>query len=64
MPETPLDGTDEQWDEGWERTLRVNVLEPASLVREAVNHFIAQRRRHADRAVAAGPPSAAPRSRS
>ena len=28
MPETPLDGTDEQWDEGWERTLRVNVLEP------------------------------------
>jgi len=39
MPETPLDGTDEQWDEGWERTLRVNVLEPASLVREAVNHF-------------------------
>ena len=41
MPETPLDGTDEQWDEGWERTLRVNVLEPASLVREAVNHFVA-----------------------
>ena len=40
MPETPLDGTDEQWDEGWERTLRVNVLEPASLVREAVNHFV------------------------
>jgi len=40
MPETPLDGTDEQWDEDWERTLRVNVLEPASLVREAVNHFV------------------------
>lgn len=41
MPETPLDGTDEQWDDGWERTMRVNVLEPASLVREAVNHFTA-----------------------
>lgn len=39
MPETPLDGSDEQWDEGWERTLRVNVLEPASLVREAVRHY-------------------------
>jgi len=41
MPETHLDGDDEQWDEGWERTLRVNVLEPASLVREAVRHFVA-----------------------
>jgi NAD(P)-dependent dehydrogenase (short-subunit alcohol dehydrogenase family) len=41
MPETHLDGDDEQWDEGWERTLRVNVLEPASLAREAVKHFIA-----------------------
>src|SRR4051794_6211739 len=39
--ETPIDGTDEQWDDGWERTLRVNVLEPASLVREAVKHFLA-----------------------
>jgi NAD(P)-dependent dehydrogenase (short-subunit alcohol dehydrogenase family) len=39
MPVTPLDGTDEEWDDGWEQTMRVNVLEPASLVREAVNHF-------------------------
>jgi NAD(P)-dependent dehydrogenase (short-subunit alcohol dehydrogenase family) len=38
-PETPLDGSDEAWDEGWESTLRVNLLEPASLIREAVNHF-------------------------
>jgi NAD(P)-dependent dehydrogenase (short-subunit alcohol dehydrogenase family) len=38
--DTYLDGDDEQWDEGWERTLRVNVIEPASLAREAVNHFI------------------------
>ena len=28
MPETPLDGSDEQWDDGWERTMRVNVLSP------------------------------------
>jgi 3-oxoacyl-[acyl-carrier protein] reductase len=41
MPVTPLDGTDDEWDDGWERTMRVNVLEPASLVREAVNHFTA-----------------------
>jgi NAD(P)-dependent dehydrogenase (short-subunit alcohol dehydrogenase family) len=38
-PETPFDGTDEAWDTGWDETLRVNVLEPVSLIREAVNHF-------------------------
>jgi NAD(P)-dependent dehydrogenase (short-subunit alcohol dehydrogenase family) len=37
--ETPFDGTDEAWDKGWEETMRVNVLEPASLIREAVAHF-------------------------
>ncbi|MDO8209026.1 SDR family NAD(P)-dependent oxidoreductase [Conexibacter sp. CPCC 206217] len=37
--QTPLDGGDEEWDAGWDRTLRVNVLEPASLMREAVNHY-------------------------
>jgi NAD(P)-dependent dehydrogenase (short-subunit alcohol dehydrogenase family) len=39
MPETPFDGDDATWDDGWERTLRVNVLEPASLARAAVGHF-------------------------
>lgn len=38
-PETPFDGPDDVWDAGWEQTMRVNVLEPASLVREAVAHF-------------------------
>ncbi|CAA9518124.1 MAG: hypothetical protein AVDCRST_MAG13-3204 [uncultured Solirubrobacteraceae bacterium] len=38
---SPLGGTDEEWDAAWERTLRVNVQEPASLIREAVGHFIA-----------------------
>ena len=38
-PETPFDGSDEEWDAGWEATLRVNVLEPVSLIREAVKHF-------------------------
>ena len=42
LVETPFDGGDEQWDEGWEATLRVNVLEPTSLIREAVAHFRAQ----------------------
>ena len=37
--ETPFDGADEAWDEGWDEVLRVNVLEPASLIREAVAHF-------------------------
>lgn len=37
--ETPLDGDDETWDAGWERTMRVNVLEPVSLAREAIGHF-------------------------
>jgi NAD(P)-dependent dehydrogenase (short-subunit alcohol dehydrogenase family) len=38
-PETPLDGTDADWDDGWDATLRVNLLEPASLIREAVRHY-------------------------
>lgn len=42
MPETPWDASDEDWDAAWEHTLRVNVLEPASLVREAVRHFLAE----------------------
>jgi NAD(P)-dependent dehydrogenase (short-subunit alcohol dehydrogenase family) len=41
MPNTPLDGAPEAWDEGWERVLRVNVIEPATLMREAVAHFLA-----------------------
>ncbi len=38
--ETPFDGSDDLWDENWEATLRVNVLEPVSLMREAVRHFL------------------------
>ncbi|HXF97080.1 MAG TPA: SDR family oxidoreductase [Gaiellaceae bacterium] len=38
--ETPFEGSDADWDEGWEAILRVNVLEAASLVREAVRHFL------------------------
>jgi NAD(P)-dependent dehydrogenase (short-subunit alcohol dehydrogenase family) len=38
--ETPFDGSDELWDENWDATLRVNVLEPVSLMREAVRHFL------------------------
>ena len=41
LRETPFDGSDELWDEHWEATLRVNVLEPVSLMREAVRHFLA-----------------------
>jgi 3-oxoacyl-[acyl-carrier protein] reductase len=38
-PETPFDASDAEWDAGWEETMRVNVLESANLVREAVVHF-------------------------
>ena len=38
--ETPFDGSDETWDENWRQTLQVNVLEPVSLMREAVRHFL------------------------
>ncbi len=38
--ETPFEGSDEQWDENWEETLRVNVLEPVSLMRAALGHFL------------------------
>jgi NAD(P)-dependent dehydrogenase (short-subunit alcohol dehydrogenase family) len=41
-PETPFDGSDEEWDAGWDAILRVNVLEPSSLIREAVAHFRAE----------------------
>jgi NAD(P)-dependent dehydrogenase (short-subunit alcohol dehydrogenase family) len=37
--ETPFDGPDEVWDEGWDELLRVNVLEASSLIREALGHF-------------------------
>ena len=39
-PETPFDGSDEDWDSAWDALLRVNLLEPASLIREAVAHFV------------------------
>lgn len=40
MPICPIDGPDEDWDTAWEQTFRVNVLEPANLIREAIKHFL------------------------
>lgn len=39
MAETPLDADDASWNGAWETTLQVNVLAPASLMRDAVRHF-------------------------
>ncbi|MDA8309503.1 MAG: SDR family NAD(P)-dependent oxidoreductase [Actinomycetota bacterium] len=39
QPLTPIDAPDAEWDATWSRVLQVNVLEPASLMREAVRHF-------------------------
>lgn len=41
MPTTAFTGEDAGWDEGWRQALQVNVLEPASLIREALAHFLA-----------------------
>ena len=40
LARTPFDGSDGQWDEGWAESMRVNVVEPASLAREAVAHYL------------------------
>ncbi len=37
--ETPFEAPDEEWDRGWDQTLRINVLEPVNLIRETVAHF-------------------------
>jgi NAD(P)-dependent dehydrogenase (short-subunit alcohol dehydrogenase family) len=39
-PQTALEASDEDWDQGWAETFRVNVFEPASLMREAVRHYV------------------------
>ncbi len=41
MLDSPLDASDADWDEAWRRTLAVNVLEPANLMRAAVREFVA-----------------------
>lgn len=40
--ETPIEGSDEQWDSSWDFIIRVNVLEVASLMREVVPHFVSR----------------------
>jgi NAD(P)-dependent dehydrogenase (short-subunit alcohol dehydrogenase family) len=40
LARTPFDGSDEDWDDGWAETMRVNVIEPASLMREGLAHFL------------------------
>lgn len=42
MLETPWESADDTWDETWETTIRINVLEPASLIREAVRHYLSR----------------------
>jgi NAD(P)-dependent dehydrogenase (short-subunit alcohol dehydrogenase family) len=39
MPDNGIDAPDEEWDEAWSQILRVNVVEPASLIRGAVRHY-------------------------
>jgi 3-oxoacyl-[acyl-carrier protein] reductase len=42
MPETPIDGADDEWDAGWQRAMQVNVISAGALLREAVRSFAAR----------------------
>jgi 3-oxoacyl-[acyl-carrier protein] reductase len=42
MSQTPFDGSDEEWDAGWEQLLAVNVVGAGALLREAVRAFAAR----------------------
>jgi len=42
IPDTPVDGSDEEWDAGWQEALQVNVIGAGALMREAVRHFAAR----------------------
>lgn len=39
----PFDGSDSEWDDGWERTFQTNVMAPANLIRAALPHFLERR---------------------
>ena len=36
----PFGADDDEWDAGWERTFRTNVMAPANLIRAALPHFV------------------------
>ena len=40
MSESALEAPDEEWSRTWDEMLRVNVLSPANLMRDAVGHFV------------------------
>lgn len=42
MPDTPLDGPDEDWDSGWQVAMQFNVISAGALLREAVRSFAAR----------------------
>jgi 3-oxoacyl-[acyl-carrier protein] reductase len=42
IPDTPVDGPDEEWDAGWQQALQVNVVAAGALMREAVREFVAR----------------------
>jgi NAD(P)-dependent dehydrogenase (short-subunit alcohol dehydrogenase family) len=42
IPDTPVDGPDEEWDAGWQQALQVNVVGAGALMREAVRAFVSR----------------------
>lgn len=41
-PPSPMDGSDDAWDAGWDLAMRVNVIGAGALLREAVRAFAAR----------------------
>lgn len=39
IPQSPMNGSDAEWDAGWEEAMRVNVIGAGALLREAVRCF-------------------------
>jgi 3-oxoacyl-[acyl-carrier protein] reductase len=42
IPDSPMDGPDEEWDAGWTEAMQVNVIGAGALLREAVRTFAAR----------------------
>ncbi len=40
MPEAGIESSEPEWDDVWNRALTINVIQPAKLMKRAVNHYL------------------------
>jgi len=40
MPQSAIGGSDQDWNQAWSEALEINVVQPAHLIREAVNFYV------------------------